>query len=59
MGSWKEGKDEQALKYIELALEEKMSNPVKAFSSEEEKEALIILEKRRQTLLKEQEEAWR
>ena len=52
-------KDEQELKNIELALEEKMSDPVKAFSSEEEKEALINLEKRRQTLLKEREEAWR
>ena len=38
-------KDEQELKNIELVLEEKMSDPVKAFSSEEEKEALINLEK--------------
>ena len=52
-------KDEQELKDIELALEEKMSDPVKGFSSEEEKEALINMEKRRKTLLKEQEEAWR
>ena len=38
-------KDEQELKNLELELEEKMSDPVKAFSSEEEKEALVILEK--------------
>lgn len=55
----KKVKDEQELKDIKLALEEKMSDPVKAFSFEEEKEALIIMEKRRQTLLKEQEETWR
>ena len=42
-----------------MALEEKLSDPVKAFSSSKEKEALIIMEKRRQTLLKEQEETWR
>lgn len=55
----KKVKDEQELKDIELVLEEKMSDPVKAFSSEEEKEVLIIMENRRHTLLKEQEETWR
>ena len=49
----KKVRDEQELKDIELALDETMSDPMKALSSEEEEEVLINMEKRRQTLLKE------